>query len=137
MGHGAVPTKTNDAKVQEAAMRLRQMEDDIDRLADQRWDVRSQFSDPREGELLTRWDMIRTPPDILITNYSMLNVMLMRDHEDELFEKTAAWLRADPKAAPESQSLLASWMKKKQRNLCRMRPSRCLTWAFLKAPRGC
>ena len=52
----------------------------------------SQFPDPRTGELLTRWDMIATPPDILVTNYSMLNVMMMRDVEDELFEQTRAWL---------------------------------------------
>lgn len=36
-----------------------------------------------------------TPPDILITNYSMLNVMLMRDQEDSIFEKTKQWLNED------------------------------------------
>ncbi len=46
----------------------------------------SQFSDPRVGELLTRWDMIAAPPDILVTNYSMLNVMLMREREDPIFD---------------------------------------------------
>lgn len=56
----------------------------------------SQFQDPECGELLTRWDMIATPPDILITNTSMLNIMLMRDVEDPIFDKTRAWLQADP-----------------------------------------
>ena len=41
-----------------------------------------------------RWDMVETPPDILVTNYSMLNAMLMRDHEEAVFEKTRAWLDA-------------------------------------------
>lgn len=52
-----------------------------------------QFEDPRSGEMMTRWDMQSTPPDILITNYSMLNAMLMRDVEDELFEQTKSWLQ--------------------------------------------
>lgn len=46
-------------------------------------------------ELNTRNDMIATPPDILITNYSMLNVMLMRDEENNLFESTKEWLAED------------------------------------------
>ena len=32
------------------------------------------------------------PPDILVTNYSMLNIMLMRSLEDPMFEQTRAWL---------------------------------------------
>ena len=32
--------------------------------------------------MLTRWDMVAHPPDILVTNYSMLNAMLMRDIEE-------------------------------------------------------
>lgn len=55
-------------------------------------DLTSQFQDPFAGELITRWDMIATPPDILVTNYSMLNVMLMRDVEEPMFEATRAWL---------------------------------------------
>lgn len=36
-----------------------------------------------------------TPPDILITNYSMLNIMLMRSIERPIFEATRDWLRQD------------------------------------------
>lgn len=43
-----------------------------------------------------RWTMQKTPPDILITNYSMLNIMLMRKHEDNIFESTKKWLQDDP-----------------------------------------
>ena len=57
--------------------------------------VLSQFADPNNGEMLTRWDMIAAPPDILITNYSMLNAMLMRDVEEGLFNKTRMWLESD------------------------------------------
>ena len=40
----------------------------------------------------SRWDMQDHPPDILITNYSMLNIMLTRDLEQPIFEKTEEWL---------------------------------------------
>lgn len=47
------------------------------------------------GEMWSRWDMQEAPPDILITNYSMLNIMLMRDIEDQIFQATRTWLE-DP-----------------------------------------
>jgi DEAD/DEAH box helicase domain-containing protein len=58
--------------------------------------ITSQFPDPRDGELLTRWDILATPPDILVTNYSMLSAMLMRAKERELFQTTREWLNEDP-----------------------------------------
>lgn len=47
------------------------------------------------GEMWSRLDMQDHPPDILITNYSMLNIMLMRGIEAPLFDATRRWLRAD------------------------------------------
>ena len=46
------------------------------------------------AEMWSRWDMQDNPPDILITNYSMLNIMLMRGVEAGIFEQTKQWLRA-------------------------------------------
>lgn len=57
------------------------------------------FPNPYGGEMWSRWDMQATPPDILITNYSMLNIMLMRQIEQEIFEKTRNWLSNDPDKA--------------------------------------
>jgi len=48
------------------------------------------------GEMWSRWDMQDAPPDILVTNYSMLNIMLMRDVETPVFAKTRDWLASDP-----------------------------------------
>ena len=48
------------------------------------------------GEMWSRWDMQDHPPDILITNYSMLNIMLMRDIEAPIFDQTRQWLQGDP-----------------------------------------
>lgn len=50
------------------------------------------------AEMRCRWDMIQAPPDILITNYSMLNVMLMRSRESQIFDKTRRWLEEVPDA---------------------------------------
>jgi DEAD/DEAH box helicase domain-containing protein len=89
--------KSNDAKrVQEVARDLDKVSTDADKLRNKDIDVRSQFSDPSNGEMMTRWDMIDAVPDIMITNVSMLNVMMMRDCEDEIFEQTRAWLAASP-----------------------------------------
>ncbi len=40
----------------------------------------------------SRWDMVAAPPDLLVTNFSMLNAMLMRDLEEPLFEATRRWI---------------------------------------------
>ena len=58
-------------------------------------DVRYYFPNVNGGEMWSRWDMQQTPPDILITNYHMLNIMLMRQIEAGVFEKTRRWLEAD------------------------------------------
>jgi len=47
------------------------------------------------AEMWSRWDMQDQPPDLLITNYSMLNIMLMRGVEAPIFDATRAWLELD------------------------------------------
>lgn len=47
------------------------------------------------AEMRSRWDMADAPPDVLVTNYSMLNVMLLRDRDERFFDTTRAWLDAD------------------------------------------
>lgn len=49
-------------------------------------------TDVDTAEMWSRWDMQDYPPDILITNYSMLNIMLIREQEQPMFEKTKEWL---------------------------------------------
>ncbi len=63
--------------------------------------------DPGNCEMLDRWSMQQSPPDILITNFSMLQILLMRhthpsssvsakDLADEmLLDKTREWLQED------------------------------------------
>ena len=51
---------------------------------------------PLGAELLTRQDVRFAPPDILITNYSMLSIMLTRPDERSIFQDTAEWLAGIP-----------------------------------------
>jgi len=44
------------------------------------------------AEMRSRWDMQDSPPDILITNCSMLSIMLMREADAEIFKQTRRWL---------------------------------------------
>lgn len=50
---------------------------------------------PEDRELLTRHEMQLTAPDILVTNYSMLEYMLLRPIERPIFDQTKAWLQSD------------------------------------------
>ena len=47
------------------------------------------------AEMRCRWDMQDSPPDILITNYSMLSIMLMREADAPIFERTKRWLEKE------------------------------------------
>jgi len=49
-------------------------------------------TDPEDAELVTRFEMQTHCPDILITNYSMLEYMLLRPREDNIWNSTVAWL---------------------------------------------
>ncbi|WP_249164354.1 DEAD/DEAH box helicase [Bradyrhizobium jicamae] len=50
------------------------------------------------AELVARWDIQNTPPDILVTNVSMLGAMLSRDVEQRMLDETRAWLERDEHA---------------------------------------
>ncbi len=58
-------------------------------------DDRYLFPSVDGSELLSRWDMQCDPPDILITNVSMLGAMLNREVDDRIFATTKEWLEND------------------------------------------
>lgn len=96
-------------KSQQAYTQLRQLRADASTAAEveNAEELLSFFPrvDDNSAEMLHRWEMQRCPPDILITNFSMLSVMLMR-HRDPLITNdqgdadiinlTRAWLEGDP-----------------------------------------
>lgn len=51
---------------------------------------------PSDPELITRHEVQAAPPDVLVTNYSMLEYMLMRPLERPIFDATRDWLNANP-----------------------------------------
>lgn len=61
------------------------------------WDDRLR-TQPGDAELLTRHEMQAACPDLLITNYSMLEYMLLRPIEESIFRQTREWLASDPSA---------------------------------------
>lgn len=86
---------------------MQQQREEIDQAISARTiseEARYHFPRLDGGEMWSRWDMQETPPDILITNYSMLNIMMMRNIEEDIFDKTREWL-AEP-GHPERQFFL-------------------------------
>lgn len=61
---------------------------------DWNWKYRLQ-TQPGDRELMTRHEMQTSCPDVLVTNYSMLEYMLMRPIESSIFDQTSKWLAAD------------------------------------------
>lgn len=47
-------------------------------------------------ELFTRHEVLECPPDVLVTNYSMLEYMMMRPLERSVFDATRSWLEDNP-----------------------------------------
>ncbi|MFI2354541.1 DEAD/DEAH box helicase [Streptomyces anulatus] len=68
--------------------------------ADEKLDEELRPFIPRLGgaEMHARWDMQAAPPDIMVTNYSMLNIMLLRKQEEQVFSATRKWLEETPDA---------------------------------------
>ena len=98
-GMGPPPTKRTESlkrvaseirALEQERLRLEQLAEDEPSIAE----MVGEWPNPSQGEQLTRWDMLGAPPDVLVTNFSMLNVSLMRSLEDGLWEKTRSWLEA-------------------------------------------
>lgn len=92
----------NTKKVSQLKEQLQQIEIDANRVAQyiqatgktgiEAKDLKSFFQRLDGAEMRSRFDMQVAPPDILITNYSMLSIMLMRDIDKGIFDETKQWL---------------------------------------------
>jgi Lhr-like helicase len=108
-GHLLHPRRADDShERQKAARRVRRVGDALRIFAsDQQLARRHDAAHPKDeptrylfpsvdgSELVARWDMHRTPPDLLITNLSMLGTMLSREIEQPMFDATGAWLESE------------------------------------------
>ena len=87
-------------RIEELAAKLKETgaaAEAVEEYAQQSGDEDMRYFFPRldGGEMRSRWDMQDAPPDILITNFSMLSIMLMRDADNGIFEKTRKWLEKE------------------------------------------
>ena len=92
----------NTNKVKQLKEQLQQIETDSKRVAqyiqqtgktgNDAKDLKSFFQRLDGAEMRSRFDMQVAPPDIMITNYSMLSIMLMRDIDKGIFNETKQWL---------------------------------------------
>jgi DEAD/DEAH box helicase domain-containing protein len=82
------------AKLREEQRKLQRRAQSLSGLGDE---ARQQFPsvDLDSGERWHRWAIQDEPTDVLVTNYSMLNIMLMRAIETKIFDATRDWLKAD------------------------------------------
>jgi DEAD/DEAH box helicase domain-containing protein len=98
IGKGKIPKSTSDLNLLEAINEIKSLDTDLNEFTSNGVELKNldQFTNPRSSEMLTRWDMVEHAPDILVTNYSMLNAMLMRDQEENIFTQTSNWLKSDP-----------------------------------------
>ncbi|MBO9127949.1 MULTISPECIES: DEAD/DEAH box helicase [unclassified Rhizobium] len=55
-------------------------------------DLRYVFPSTNGSELISRWDIQETPPDILVTNQSILNAMLVREVDEPIITATREWI---------------------------------------------
>ena len=99
LGTSRLNPDKNSRVFKEVVRELKDMSEDISRISGRSGSEISetllQFSDPDSTEMLVRWDMIDAVPDILVTNFSMLNTMLMRESEEKMFNDTRKWLQND------------------------------------------
>lgn len=94
-------------KLRRHLVRMAQSSDQLDRLLREDYerveageqsrldpDLRYFMQDVAGAEAWSRWDMQVTPPDLLITNYSMLNIAMMRSAEHAMLESTRRWIES-------------------------------------------
>lgn len=103
----------NDFKIKQLKKELLNIENDslkVERFITEKQksvseakDLKSFFPRLDGSEMRSRFDMQISPPDIMITNYSMLSIMLMREVDSGIFEKTRSWLACED--LPESQRI--------------------------------
>jgi Lhr-like helicase len=63
-----------------------------------RYELPFMFPSIDGSEMTSRWDMQVHPPDILISNISMLNAMLAREVDRPILSKTREWIERDEQA---------------------------------------
>lgn len=113
--NGSTPGSWRDGNLSPDKQKVKDLASEMQRVADTMRNLYKSADDPQNvsqrkellklipmfpsvetAEMRSRWDMQESPPDILITNFSMLSIMLMRENERRIISKTKAWLESSP-----------------------------------------
>ncbi|WP_051556561.1 DEAD/DEAH box helicase [Alkalihalobacterium bogoriense] len=98
-GHEYTKTGIPDRKkLEELAKRMKEMDETSNAALNYAEETNNPeipffFQKMNGAEMRSRWDMQDFPPDILITNNSMLSIMMMREVDSGIFEETKKWLK--------------------------------------------
>lgn len=93
----------NSAKVAKETEKIKELEQKVETLLEEASFIAR--VEAGSSEMFHRWEMQAAPPDLLITNVSMLSIMLMRHKADsvagdradsQIFDHTRDWLSKDP-----------------------------------------
>ena len=98
--HGINRSKVNRlrkalATIEENANRVEEFINENSKEGKEADELRAFFQRLDGAEMRNRFDMQAAPPDILITNFSMLGIMLMRAIDAPIFETTKSWLNCE------------------------------------------
>lgn len=112
---GSAPTRSGDKKLAESLSRMTRSDDEAitafykELLKDGKIPAKKDLkhfieilesgrhvTNDDDAELITRFEMQQVCPDILITNYSMLEYMLLRPREEKIWSDTSGWLNSNP-----------------------------------------
>ncbi|NKG19880.1 DEAD/DEAH box helicase [Paeniglutamicibacter terrestris] len=99
LGANRLPAAKDKSMVSAVCQEIQELEQEFASLRDSAEVKESDlalFTDPTSNEMVTRWDMVQDPPDVLVSNFSMINAILMRKFENPIFEQTKAWLESSP-----------------------------------------
>jgi Lhr-like helicase len=96
---GRTPKTKNDVKYQDIKRRWEMLTHQLNKSNNKADLFEIRYSIPccerDSAEIVERETMKKNTPDLLITNYSMLNIMLMRKEEESIFENTKRWIQED------------------------------------------
>ncbi|MGP4990441.1 DEAD/DEAH box helicase [Glutamicibacter ardleyensis] len=99
LGNNHLPTSKDKSRVGAISKEIQELEKEFNSLQNSAHVHEADlalFTDPTRNEMVTRWDMVQDPPDVFVSNFSMINAILMREFESPIFAKTKAWLASDP-----------------------------------------
>jgi DEAD/DEAH box helicase domain-containing protein len=103
-----------ERRFQEGILRKEEFANEKKKIEKEKSELKSFFPRLDGAEMRCRFDMQLAPPDILITNFSMLSIMLMREVDSPIFEKTRQWLHCEDEYSKEL-SQEAKFEEKKNR----------------------